>query len=104
MKQLITILLLLTLGCKSWDDEPKYNTEIVCPNSSYRFLVLQTTKQEAEQSIRDAIEYQLKSNKKNRYTILHFPNKRSTSIYNLYPQEVQKECILIERPRKLKDI
>ncbi len=109
MRFLLVFLLLLAACQKEYrnslvDDEPKYNTEIVCPNSSYRFLVLQSTKAETEESIRKAIEYHLKSNKKNRYTILYFPNNRTTSIYNMTPQEVQRECLLIERPRKLKDI
>lgn len=104
MKQFTVILLLFLTSCLSLDDEPKYNTEIVCPNSAYRFLVLRTTKKEVEQSIRDAIDYHNKSNRRNKYTILYFPDKSNTSIYNLMPEEVQRECMLIERPRKLKDI
>ena len=104
MKQFIVILLFFITACHSFDDEPKYNTEIVCPNSSYRFLVLRATKKEVEKSIIDAIDYHQKSNKRNKYTILYFPDKSNTSIYNIIPEEVQRDCTLIERPRKLKDI
>ncbi len=104
MKLISLIILAFIVSCQPVDNEPKYNTEIVCPNSSYRFLVLQATKQEVEQSILNAIDYYLKSNKRNNYTILYFPNRRTTSIYNMTPLEVQRDCMLIERPRKLKDI
>jgi hypothetical protein len=105
MKKLSLAFLLLIIGCTpSIDKEPKFNTEIFCPNSSYRFLVLQATRAEVEHSVQDAIQYYLKSNKKNRYTVLYLPDGRNTSIYNINPIEIQKECALIERPRKLKDI
>jgi hypothetical protein len=106
MKKLSLIFILLIFaGCQSPEKlDAKFNTEIFCPNSSYRFLILQATKAEAEKSIQDAVQYYLKSNKKNRYTVLYLPDGRNTSIYNINPIEIQKECILIERPRKLKDI
>jgi len=105
MKKLFLALLLLIIGCKlSANQEPKFNTEIFCPNSSYRFLVLKSTRAEVENSIQNAVQYYLKSNKKNRYTVLYLPDGRNTSIYNTNPIEIQKECTLIERPRKLKDI
>ncbi len=105
MNKLPLILLLLIASCKSLSNsEPKFNTEIVCPNSFHRFLILRSTKREVEQSIKEAIEYSLKGNKKNRYTVLRFPGGLSTSIHNMTPQKIQKECRLLEKPRKLKDI
>ncbi len=94
------ILPLLVASCGICKEEPQFNTEIFCPNSSYRILILQSTRTEVEKSIIDAIEYSKKSNKKNRYTVLYLPNNRSTSIYNTTPQELLNQCQLIERPRK----
>ncbi len=93
---------LVLFGCSllSNKNEPQFNTEIVCPNSSYRILILQATKAEVERSILDAIEYWKGSNKKNRYTVLHFSKDRNTSIYNTNPQELFDQCLLVERPRK----
>ncbi|MES2677326.1 MAG: hypothetical protein V4612_03305 [Pseudomonadota bacterium] len=100
MKNLAVILSLLLSGCGIFKEEPQFNTEIFCPNSSYRILILQSTKAEVEKSIIDAIEYNQKSNKRNRYTVLYLPNNRSTSIYNATPQELISQCQLTERPRK----
>ena len=81
-----------------------FNTEIYCPDMSYRFLVLQTTKEQVHQSIIDAINYREMGSLNVRYTVLRFPGQSSTSIYNVTPQELLSQCQLIERPRKLKDI
>jgi hypothetical protein len=99
--------LLFISGCGSSynPDNPssaQFNSEIVCPNSAYRFLILQSNKAEVEASIRQAIEYNQKSNKRTAYTILYLPNNRTTSIYNVTPQELQSQCMIIERPRNIK--
>ncbi len=100
MKKFTIILPLIIASCVSFESEPQFNTEIFCPSSSYRILILQSTKVEVENSILSAIKYWEKSNKKNRYTVLYLPGNRSTSIYNTRPQELLNECILTERPRK----
>lgn len=93
------ILMLLMNGCVFLGGAPKFNTEIFCPSFSYRFLILNTTKREVEQSIENAIAESLKSNKDNKYVVLYFPNSASTSIYNITPQQIKQECYLEERPK-----
>ena len=100
MRKFIAILPLLVAGCGIFRSDPQFNTEIFCPNSSYRILILQSTKAEVEKSIIDAIEYNNKSSKNNRYTVLYLPHNRSTSIYNTTPQELAGQCQLIEKPRQ----
>ncbi|MCE3255303.1 MAG: hypothetical protein K0R25_797 [Rickettsiaceae bacterium] len=102
MKRLALLLSLTIASCSTFEkkEEPMFNTEIFCPQSSYRFLILKSTRQEVEQSIVKAIEQQEKGNKKNRYTVLQFPNQSSTSIYNVSPQELSR-CELIERSRNV---
>ncbi len=75
------------------------NTEIFCPSFSYRFLVIGSTRQDVAWAIENAIKQNEASNQNSNYTILYFANGRSTSIYNVTPQELKRFCALIEKPR-----
>ena len=99
MKKFVLMLTFFLSSCLSRSTMAEFNTEIVCPNFAYRFLVLHATKQEVEASIENAIEESLKSNEGNKYTVLYFSNHHSTSIYNATPQQIKKECVLYERAR-----
>jgi hypothetical protein len=101
MKTLVFILILTLFGCSSKIITLKFNTEIICPSFSYRFLVLNSTPKEVEQSIENAIAKSLKSNESNRYTVLYFSNNRNTSIYNITPQQIKQECFLEERLKNI---
>jgi uncharacterized lipoprotein NlpE involved in copper resistance len=97
-----TAIMHLSLGgCYNNEDiRSRYpvNTELFCPEFSYRFLVLKTTQEEVLQAINEAIEYNRKSNKGSKYTVLRFPHNQSTSIYNVSPEEL-KRCGIRELPR-----
>jgi len=95
---LAMILCVTICGCEFFREGQKFNTEIFCPNSSYRILILKSTKAEVRYSIEQAIGYYEKRLQKDRYTVLYLPHNRSTSIYNTIPQELL-QCQLIERPR-----
>ncbi|MFT5703995.1 MAG: biotin-(acetyl-CoA carboxylase) ligase [Rickettsiales bacterium] len=99
MKNLILAFYLLIVGCGINSKQPEFNTEIICPKTSYRILILETTAFQVEKAILDSIEYQKKLNKNSKYTVLYLSNNRSTSIYNTTPQELLYECNLIQRPR-----
>ena len=106
MKKLVLILsyskmllVLLVCSCVSGKAVPEFNTEIICPSFSYRFLILHATKQEVEQSIENAIIELAKTNEDNKYTVLYFPNQSTTSIYNTTPTQIKQECFLEQRLR-----
>lgn len=101
LKKTAVILSIILAGCASSgdiDERAPFNTELFCPASSYRFLILYTRQEDVMRSIDQAIEYKRQSNKQSRYTVLQLPHNQSTSIYNVTPEEL-KNCIIREIPR-----
>ncbi|MFT6332286.1 MAG: hypothetical protein ACJAW3_000618 [Lentimonas sp.] len=94
---LMPIASVFLIGCSA-DRSTKFNTEIYCPKSFERFLILQVTKQDVRKSIIDAMQEQ-RGKAKNRYTLLSFPKNRTTSIRKISAKTLMYECILIELPR-----
>lgn len=81
------------------------NTEIYCPNSGYRILLLSTDSQEVHEAIMQALYEQSASEnyKKVKFTILNLSGDRKTSIYNTTAHELLTECRLIEFYRTPQD-
>lgn len=110
-KVLLALSAFLVLGChyngprnkkSTIDRNYNLNTEIYCPDSNYRILLLATTKEEVYESILGALQDQLHSGNfgKIKYTALHLSENRTTSIYNTTASELLNRCKLIEFYRK----
>ncbi|MFT6106837.1 MAG: hypothetical protein ACJA0S_001198 [Rickettsiales bacterium] len=107
-KLLIITLLLFSVSCSypvssyglfsKFQAESNSNTEIYCPNSGQKILILYATRADVSKSIIDAVKEKKRTGENNRYTTLHFSG-RGTSIYNTTPEELLNECLLLEMAR-----
>lgn len=108
---LFLFLCVITTGCGSifGSDSKEYdnplNTEIHCPKSGYRILLLSTDSNEVHEAIMQALYEQSSSEGYNKvkFTVLSFPGDRKTSIYNTTAHELLTECRLIEFYRTPQD-
>ncbi|MFT6219659.1 MAG: DNA-directed RNA polymerase subunit RPC12/RpoP [Myxococcota bacterium] len=97
---LILALLFIAVSCSKNLEESQSNTEIYCPRTGHKVLVLYATRADVSKSIVSAVKEQGESQAKDKYTILRFPGGYTTAIRNIYPQQLLHECLLREMARK----
>jgi hypothetical protein len=114
---LIFFAIILLIGTSScyWDSpyyqyhsynkkELQYNTEIRCPQFSYKILIVGETIPNIRQAILETIEMRKRENITDDTTILKFPgSKRDMVIYHITPKKLETCSMLQVAREKYKD-
>lgn len=103
MKKLLLIIPFFIAGCSFFDKEPQFNTEIFCPATGHRILILHSTEAEVKEALTKAMGMQ-RGKKKINYTALYLAGEKTTSIYGMTAEQIMHNCMLIELPRELPKI
>jgi hypothetical protein len=99
-KFLVIILFTAIISCSDPLGESQSNTEIYCPRTGHKALILYATREEVSASIVKAFRKEERVRENNRYSVLEFSGGRKTSINNIEPRQLFYDCLVREMARK----